>query len=112
MNITIRTTTRTDDKTGREITRFTPYLTLRPWGTGEISLPTWDAWSDDKEDTECQRINAEQSARYSIRVIAAQLEQLADSHEYPETDPVTLAMSRQLDSAIAAGAAIQAANQQ
>ncbi len=108
MNITIRTTTRTDDKTGREITRFTPVLTVTPYGNGEIEFATWDAWSDDKEDMERQRINAEQSARYSIRVIAAQL---ADSREFPETDPVTLAMSRALDAAYAAGAAIKAAQQ-
>lgn len=111
MNITIRTTTRTDDKTGREITRFTPYLTLRPWGTGEISLAVWEAWTDNRAEVEQQWKNAEREATETIRTIAAQLVQLADSREYPETDPVTLAMSRQLDAALAAGAAIQAANQ-
>jgi len=66
-HITLETTLHTDDRDGREVLTFRPILRAGSLGSGEISLPIWQAYLDEPETHATQRENALRSAIDSYR---------------------------------------------
>ncbi len=64
-----------EDANGRDILRITPVLTVRPYGSGEIRLASWEAWADDPAEIAKQRENAMSTAKQTVGIIAIKISQ-------------------------------------
>ena len=49
MKIIIETSSRIDDRSGREIIIFTPVVTFVPFASGELRFARWEVWADASE---------------------------------------------------------------